>query len=327
MARLAATANLMAHGHTGRVVEVAGRAEELGFSRCWVYDEGLATRDVYVVLTAVALGTERLRIGPGITNPYTRHPGTTAAAVASLDEVAGGRAFLGIGAGGGLTLGPLQVERTRPAAAVEEAVVAIRALLRGETVDSGGFVSARLGYGRPDLEIWVAGRGPRMHHVGGRLADGFHLSFTPKGTLGDSAELLERAAAGRRVLRSYSTMLVTDDAQVPEARSQISFRVPDSPESVRRALGAGDAEVAALREALAAGGPAAAGELVPEPWLEHFVIRGTSDECAAELARLAAAHRLDEFQTPVLHLEDAEQQLEAAAEIVERANALLSTGY
>lgn len=323
MARLAATANLMAHHHPERVVEVARHAEELGFTRCWVYDEGLATRDVYVVLTALALGTDRIRIGPGITNPYTRHPGTTAAAIASLDEVSGGRAFLGIGAGGGLTLGPLRVDRVRPAATVEEAVTAIRGLLSGETVDTGGFDAASLGYGRADLEIWVAGRGPRMHDVGGRLADGFHLSFAPKTTLGDSVERLEHASAGRRVLRSYSTMVVTDDASIPEARRQISFRVPDSPDSVREALGAGEADVAKLREALAAGGPAAAGELVPESWLEHFVIQGTHDACAAELARLAATHGLDEFQTPVLHLEDAEQHLETAADIVERANSLL----
>ncbi|HAQ23794.1 MAG TPA: 5,10-methylenetetrahydromethanopterin reductase, partial [Acidimicrobiaceae bacterium] len=40
--------------------------------RCWVYDEGLATRDLYVTMTAIAQATNRLEIGPGITNAYSR---------------------------------------------------------------------------------------------------------------------------------------------------------------------------------------------------------------------------------------------------------------
>ena len=55
------------------------------------------------------LSTDAMEIGPGITNPYTRHPAQTAAAIASLDEVSQGRAFLGIGAGGSLTLDPLGI--------------------------------------------------------------------------------------------------------------------------------------------------------------------------------------------------------------------------
>src|SRR5690242_937218 len=84
--------------------ELAGRAtawESDGFDDIWVPDERLL-RNVYVSLTTIANATERVTIGPAVTNPYTRHPATTAAAIATIDELSGGRATLALGAGGGL---------------------------------------------------------------------------------------------------------------------------------------------------------------------------------------------------------------------------------
>ena len=103
-----------------RVVEQATIAESLGFDRCWVYDEGLGTRELWITLTAVGLATDRMAVGPGITNPYTRHVGITAAAAATLDELTGGRVFVGFGVGGSLALDPLVIERRHPALAIRE---------------------------------------------------------------------------------------------------------------------------------------------------------------------------------------------------------------
>ena len=71
--------NLMPKGPVAEVADLAVLAERLGYRRCWVYDEGLITRDVYVTLTAIALATKRILLGPGITNPCVRHPGVAAA--------------------------------------------------------------------------------------------------------------------------------------------------------------------------------------------------------------------------------------------------------
>ena len=79
--------NLIPEAPIAEMTALAVLAETLGFDRCWVYDEGLATRDLYVTLTAIALSTDTMEIGPGITNPYTRHPAQTAAAILSLIHI------------------------------------------------------------------------------------------------------------------------------------------------------------------------------------------------------------------------------------------------
>src|SRR5262249_53687008 len=74
-------------------------AEEAGADWCTISDF-FGWRDTWMLLTAGAGATKRILIGPGVTNPYTRHPYQTVSALATLDELSGGSALLGVGAGG-----------------------------------------------------------------------------------------------------------------------------------------------------------------------------------------------------------------------------------
>ena len=313
--------SLMPHGPVADLVGLARIAENLGCCRCWVYDEGLATRDVYVAMTAVALATSTIRVGTGITNPYSRHPGTTASAIATVDELSGQRAFVGIGAGGGMTLGPMGIERRRPVAAVEAMVGALRGLYAGEEVDveseGFGFRSARLDYGRADTEIFLAGRGPRMTDLGGRLADGFVLSWVQRALLDDHVAALRVAAKvhGRRFTIVWSTMLVTTDADLWMARESLSFRLPDSPVAVKEMIGMTEDDTRAIRDALRHGGPPAAAHLVREEWVPHFVLMGSPEAVADEMLSTMARCGIDEFQLPSL---SAAAGVEAAAASIRR---------
>jgi 5,10-methylenetetrahydromethanopterin reductase len=315
---LRASVNLIPEAPVARVVELGKLAEDLGFDRCWVYDEGLATRDVYVTMAAIAAATSRIRLGTGITNPYTRHPSTTAAAIATLDEMSGGRAFLGLGAGGSLTLGPLGIERSQPLASVRDVLLACRSLLSGQpvTMSTSQFElrGAALGFGRPDLEIWVAGRGPKMLAMGGELADGVMLDFIHRDAIG---EQIERVRRTRRTRISYSTMIVTDEQAMADTKPHMTYRLVDSQPQVRAMLGVSDRDVAVIREAMA-DGLAAAGEHVRAEWVLPFVIAGTVDRCAADLAALMARHDIDEFLLPVLDLHHAEHLMNVVAEVVAR---------
>ena len=313
---------VMPEGPVEQVVNAAVTAEELGCSRVWIPDEGLAARECWVTLGAVAAATGSVEVGTGITNAYTRHPGMTAAAVATLDEASGGRAALGIGAGGALTLTALAIERRAPITAMRELVTTSRALWSGGTVDhvgvAGGFRAARLGYGRPDIPIWLAGRGPRVMRLAGELADGFIMSFVHKELIGEHIEAIHGAAAehGRpRPRLCYMTILATTDRAREAARAALTFRLVDSPDDVKARIGLDPATEAAIRQGLANGGPPAAAHLVRDDWVDAFVISGTVQECRAELNGLVAAHRIDEFQVSVNDLNAAAEDLALAAQI------------
>src|SRR5579875_1100690 len=88
------------------LVRLAVAAEDHGAAALLLADEGI-DRDLYVTLTAVAVATRRLALIPAITNPHSRHPVATAAALGSLAEVAPGRVMAGLGAGGTLVFGPM----------------------------------------------------------------------------------------------------------------------------------------------------------------------------------------------------------------------------
>lgn len=318
---------IMPEGSVESIVDAAVAAEQLGCHRLWIPDEGLAARECWVTLAAVAAATTSIGIGTGITNPYTRHPGVTAAATATLDELANGRAALGIGAGGALTLGPLAVERRAPLTAMRQLVTTSRALWSGETVDqegmTGGFSGARLGYGRPDIPIWLAGRGPKVLRLGGELADGFILSFCHKELIGDHLAAIRGAAdeQGRHHPRlSYMTILATTDRAREAARVGLTFRLVDSPDHVKARIGLDAETEVAMRHGLANGGPVAAARFVQDEWVDAFVICGTVEECRAEVNELVARHGIDEFQVPVNDLDSATEDLALAASITRSGN-------
>ena len=161
---------------SARLGDLAQLAEGAGYDDLWLADERFF-REVYSCLTLCALRTRRLRLGPCVTDPYSRHPALTAMAVATLDEVSERRAVLGLGAGvsGFRELG---VDAARSATGIREALELIRRLLAGETVSVKGreitFTDGRLDFtaARSDLPIYVASQRAAGCRVAGRLADG-----------------------------------------------------------------------------------------------------------------------------------------------------------
>ena len=82
-----------------KMMQLAMVTEELGYSHIWVGDSHLIWREAYVNMAAMALSTTRVKLGPGVTNPLTRHPSVVASAYATLEEYAPGRTIVGIGLG------------------------------------------------------------------------------------------------------------------------------------------------------------------------------------------------------------------------------------
>jgi 5,10-methylenetetrahydromethanopterin reductase len=178
------------------VVALARVAEASNFSTCWYADERFE-RDPYAILASVACSTTAIKLGPAVTDPFSRHPALTASAIASLDEASGGRGRLGFGAGiAGLD--KLHIEVRKPGTAVREAVHVIRKLLAGELTtlegDSFRIRDGELRFAaRPDIEIAVAAEGPRMTEVAGEVADSLIVAHTASA----QGIRLRKAAAGQ----------------------------------------------------------------------------------------------------------------------------------
>jgi 5,10-methylenetetrahydromethanopterin reductase len=158
-----------------RFVELVRIAEVAGFRHLWVCDSSLHARDVYTYLTLAATNSRHLRLGPNCTHPYTRHPAINLNAMATIQELSGGRAVLTLGAGDRPTmeLG----YRIAPVAVVREMIETIRALQGGGSVTREGATFRLRDAKLPvplatPLPIYMAATGPRMLELGGAAADG-----------------------------------------------------------------------------------------------------------------------------------------------------------
>ena len=159
-----------------RLIELARLQEACGYETFWYTDERFF-REVYSGLTLAAVHTQHIKLGTMVTDPYTRHPALTAMAIATVDEVAEGRAVLGLGAGvAGFT--EMQIGRRQPAQAMRETVTVVRQLLGGATVDMHGqvitFAHGRLDFQplRAHVPIYIASNGPRGLALAGEVAEG-----------------------------------------------------------------------------------------------------------------------------------------------------------
>jgi len=157
------------------MAEHAVLAERIGFDSVWVIDSQLLCRDVFVVLTAILSRTTTLRAATGVTQPVTRHPSVVAGAMASLDEMSGGRAILGVGTGFS-SLGTIGLPAAR-IADVEAFVQTTRGVLAGGTVPFAGDVTGHLAWvNEPTrVPIVIAATGPRMTRTAARIGDGVIL--------------------------------------------------------------------------------------------------------------------------------------------------------
>ncbi len=150
-------------------VKLGQLAEEAGYTGFWVADSHSVFRDAYMVLSNTAVATKSIQLAAGVTPTPTRHPAAIANAWATLQELSGGRAILGLGVGDSAVrnLG-LKPERL---AAFEQKLTTIRALIRGDTVVYEGH-ELRMPWAEFELPIVMACTGPKSLQMGGRIADG-----------------------------------------------------------------------------------------------------------------------------------------------------------
>ena len=166
----------------GDLVDLAVRAEELGYGSIWATED--VGREVFGMLGAIAARTTRVRVGTGIVGVFARSAPLTAQAVATIDELSGRRAFLGLGIGAlRLASGWHMGEPHRLARRLEEYVDLVRAVLGGTDEFAGTVLqarNARLSFPvRADVPILVAALNERTLAVVERTADGWMPTVAP----------------------------------------------------------------------------------------------------------------------------------------------------
>jgi len=283
------------------LVELAQLSEALGYRFFWYTDVRFA-RECYIGLTAVALATRTIRLGPGVTDPYSRHPAITASTVATLDEVSEGRALLGLGTGG-TGFRELGIEAKLPVAAMRETVEMVRALLRGGEVSAQGKVisldGGRLLFEpvRREIPIYFATHGAQITVLAGRIADGVMIANTldPKAFDFYAHKLAEGMAKDGRVegsvdlaLRVEACISDNDEAAFDVMRRRVTTRVLsqyphwDYLTELGIELPRELVEIAQRKDAKAA---SHAAHLMPRAVVESMVLAGNAERCAAQLAR------------------------------------------
>lgn len=157
-----------------RIVSLTRQAESAGFEYGWIFDSHVLWKEPYPLLTLMAANTQRMRLGTCVTNPATRDLTVTASLFATLNLISGGRMELGIGRGDSSrrVMGKKPVTWSQLEASVKE----FRDLTSGKETEHDG-QPTRLTWAKDPPPVWIAGYGPKVLHMAGRVADGIILQF------------------------------------------------------------------------------------------------------------------------------------------------------
>ncbi len=285
--------------------ELAGyarAAEQSGFDSIWV-TERYFHEETFSLLGHLAASTDRMALGVGVVNPFTRHPALLAMAAATVDRLSGGRMLLGLGRSDEwLIRDRLGLSYERSLGELKRATVTVRALLSGQSVRLGdGTDPVRLAVPpvqRPP-KIYLAAIGPRALRLAGTVADGVILNaYSPVGYVEWAVRQIRLAAerAGRDPdeleIACMIVVRLTDDPEplMPGLRRRVA-RLLAEPGMAKLLLGrAGmDTGVADSIAALDPGGESAeAAALVPDELVGRLYVMGSAGECR---------RRLDEYRS------------------------------
>jgi probable F420-dependent oxidoreductase len=197
------------------VVDLMVRGEELGFTHGWTFDSHVLWQEPYVLYPRILERTQRLVVGPMVTNPATRDWTVLASMHATLGEQFGNRTICGIGRGDSA----VRVQGRPPTtlARLEESIHVIRELAEGRSVDLHG-TTVQIPW-VPEgaaLPVWMAGYGPKALDLVGRAADGFILQLADPYLVEWTTKTVRAAAAAAGRDPASITVCVAAPAYVGE---------------------------------------------------------------------------------------------------------------
>lgn len=284
----------------GEATALAEAAEAAGFADVWLPDHYFL-RDAYVAQALIAQRTKRIRIGTAAVSPMLRHPTLLASSTATINELSGGRAVIGIGPGGFEFAGQLGMAMERPLTIVREAIEIVSSLLRGEAHVTGTIFTAhdvRLEWTVGKVPLYLAARGPRMLELAGEVADGVITHGLAPGYVDFVQDRILRGArrSGRPSTACEICVMLDveldddSDAAVERLRPRCTVMVGGSYAAEMIPIyGLDPAEVIPVREAVSRGDLVAATALLTPAMVHSFGVAGSDQSLAEALLRLEAS--------------------------------------
>ena len=220
----------------GNLAALSKAAEQLGAGAVLVADEG-TDRDLFVTLADLAHATQRIMLFGAVTNPHSRHPVATAAAFATLAELAPGRIVAGFGTGGSRVFEPMGLEPRRPFTALVECLDVVEALWRGETVEHEGEFTVRqavLPWSSGQLTVAIGGRGPRVERLAAERAGWMLLAGRPVDAVPEVVSRMRetgRAARGQAPAIAWNPLTAWTDAMRDDVQAHLGYMSADMPEA------------------------------------------------------------------------------------------------
>jgi len=279
-------------------------AEEKGFDAVWQAESRLV-RDAIVPMAAYAAVTEKIRVGSGVINNWTRNIGLLAATFLTLDDLAPDRIICGIGAWWDPLAKNVGIDRRKPLLAMRETVIILRRLLNMERVTyHGEFVHVDgieldVVHGRKEprnVPIYIGATGDLMMELTGEIADGAVMNYCVPPEYNEKAlELLSKGAtkAGRRLDDIDRPQLIVcsvdldHDKAIDTTRELLTQYLAQQPH-IAKASGVSMDVVGEIQSIL--GWPATheqiqkAKHLVPEDLILRITASGTPDEARSKVA-------------------------------------------
>lgn len=275
--------------------------ERSGFDSVWISDVGLH-RETLVTCAMACLVTERLNVGPGVVNPYTRHPALIAEQIATIQEASKGRCFLGLGIGGYSALrhfGVLPWEK--PIENLRQSIHIIRDLLAGKQVHSqaGLFkVDGKMDFTpERDVPIFLGVMlGAKSIRLAGELCDGGLIvgSSLPGKAKKVVDKIRESALSSGRSDASSLEMAMSFPFAISESRRGAIDKVRDAvgrlaigDDRLRPTvldLGVSEAEIARVKSAISKN--ESLSQCVSDSMVDLFAIAGNASDCIEKIDAL-----------------------------------------
>ncbi|MDO5848375.1 MAG: 5,10-methylenetetrahydromethanopterin reductase [Methanobrevibacter sp.] len=275
------------------IVELVKLAEDVGFEYAWITDH-YNNKNVYETLALIAEGTETIKMGPGVTNPYVRAPAISASAIATIDELSEGRATFGIGPGDKATFDALGIPWEKPVTTIKNAIAEINTLVEGGKTEGGASLGGVKAV-QEHIPIYMGAQGPKMLETAGEIADGVLINASNPKDYEAALPLIKKGIdnAGKDIadfdVGAYTATSIGTDSEAAKnsARIVVAFIAAGSPPPVIERHGLPEGINEKIGGMLAKGDFGGAIGAVTDDLLEAFSVCGTPDEFAPKIEALA----------------------------------------